>query len=235
MGLLTRPPHPEPETRRRGSWLDASVLAPVTALILGATAAAVLADGARESGDLSVYDPAASAAIIAARSTGVTWAAQALTFAGSTLALVPLTAFLLLTLALRGRWRAMAAVAMGMSLSLGLTVVLKTTVGRLRPAVADVLGTVDTGYAFPSGHTLNATVFYGLLAGLLILRTRSTHARVAIAAGWLVLAVAVGLSRVYLGYHWMTDVMAGWSLGLAVLGSVLLASMLLWRGRGTRG
>ncbi len=211
--------------------LDVSMLAPVTALILGATAAAVLVDGARESGDLSAYDPAASTAVIAARSTGFTWAAQALTFAGSTLALVPLTALLLAILALRGRWRAMAAVAMGMSLSLGLTIVLKTTVGRLRPAATDVLGTVDTGYAFPSGHTLNATVFYGLLACLLIHGTRHRGARVGIAVGWLVLALGVGVSRIYLGYHWMTDVMAGWSIGIAVLGSVLLASMLVRRGR----
>lgn len=209
------------------------MVVPVAAIILGAATAAVLVDGVRESADLSLYDPAVSTAVIAERSTALTWAAQVCTFAGSTLALVPLTAFLLLTLALRGRWRAMAAVAMGMSLSLGLTVVLKTTVGRLRPAAVDVLGTVDTGYAFPSGHTLNATVFYGLLAGLLILRVRGVRARVGIVAGWLVLALAVGYSRIYLGYHWLTDVMAGWSLGIAVLGSVVLASILMWRGRAT--
>lgn len=234
MTPLTRSPQlastAGPGSSRHSRWWIPSL----SVLVAGTVATVGLLDGVAERGDLSVYDPAVGTALIAERSSMLTTVAQSFTFLGSTLALVPLTAFVLLTLAFRGRWRPAAAVAGGMSLSLLLTIVLKATVGRLRPAAVDVLGTVDTGFAFPSGHTLNATVFYGLLAGLLILGTRRVGARVALLAGWIALAVGVGVSRVYLGYHWMTDVLAGWSLGLAVLGGVLLVSTLAWR-RATRG
>lgn len=234
MTPLTRLPRSAATAEGRGPRRALVWLAPLSALLAGTAAAAGLLDGVREGGDLSAYDPVVGTALIAERSTALTAVTQVFTFMGSALALVPLTAFVLLTLALRGRWRSAVAVAGGMSASLLLTVVLKATVGRLRPAAVDVLGTVNTGYAFPSGHTLNATMFYGLLAGLLILQTRSTRARIGIVTGWVVLAFGVGVSRVYLGYHWMTDVMAGWSLGVAVLGSVLLVSMLTWRGRDSR-
>ena len=115
-----------------------------------------------------------------------------------------------------------------MTLSLALTLILKNVVGRTRPAAANLLGAVDTGFAFPSGHTLNATVFYGLVAGLINLGSRAVGLRICMAAGWILLAAGVGASRVYLGYHWMTDVLAGWSLGIAVLGAVLLLNHLPW-------
>lgn len=90
-------------------------------------------------------------------------------------------------------------------------------IARPRPAPALWL-THPHGHAYPSGHTTTATLGYGL-AALLLLRLlptdKTTTAIVTTAAT--VLTAAVGLSRIYLGVHWPSDVVAGWALGLTFL------------------
>lgn len=217
---------------KRPWWREPLLVGPLLMAFIGTAGAVLLTDGARESGDLSAYDPATGAEFLAARSDVVTVLAQVLTFFGSTWALLPLTLALLVWLGLRRRWQSAAVVAIGMAMSLVLTVLLKNTVGRGRPPVVDVLGAIDTGYAFPSGHTLNGTVFYGLVIGLVLSWCRSAWARAAALGGGLTMALGIGLSRIYLGYHWLTDVLAGWSLAAVVLSVVLLGVVLLARHRG---
>jgi membrane-associated phospholipid phosphatase len=98
--------------------------------------------------------------------------------------------------------------------------VVKIAVGRLGPlqlgqnaAKIGASRVFDAGTIFPSGHTANAVVIWGLMA-LLAVRHRRLWAAV---AG--ILAVTVGLSTIYLGTHWVSDVVAGWAAG----GLVLLA------------
>ncbi|MGB3829897.1 MAG: phosphatase PAP2 family protein [Ornithinimicrobium sp.] len=213
------------------SWWGTPLLAPVLMVLAGPTVAIVLTDGASENGDLSAYDPAITSAFVTARSDVGTALAQVFTFFGSTLALVPLTLAVLAWLGWRRRWQAMSAVVAGMVTSLALTVLLKNVIGRVRPPGVDVLGAINTGFSFPSGHTLNGTVFFGLVTGLVLHQCRSLRTRLAALTGGVVMAVGIGLSRVYLGYHWLTDVMAGWSLAVGVLGVVLLGSGLLDRRR----
>ncbi len=93
-------------------------------------------------------------------------------------------------------------------------VVVNRTIGRPRPPAR--LHLVDAGgYAFPSGHTANATMAYALLAALLALSF--SRGRWAFTAGAAILAIGVGLSRVYLSVHWATDVAGGWLLGISWL------------------
>ncbi|WP_051766778.1 phosphatase PAP2 family protein [Saccharothrix syringae] len=91
-----------------------------------------------------------------------------------------------------------------------LGVVVKELVGRLRPLVEVEVARAE-GFSFPSGHTLGATVTYGVL---LLVFASLPRGRVALT--WLTVAVvlAVGLSRVALGVHYATDVLGGWLLGL---------------------
>jgi membrane-associated phospholipid phosphatase len=107
--------------------------------------------------------------------------------------------------------------------SLAMTGVGKELIGRDRPPRADAVPPYETSPSFPSGHTLNATVVAGILAYLLVLGQARRASRVltwVIAAGF---AAAVSLSRVYLGHHWLTDVIAGWLLAAAWLAVLITA------------
>jgi undecaprenyl-diphosphatase len=84
---------------------------------------------------------------------------------------------------------------------------LKLLFARPRPNVFPPLMT-ETSYSFPSGHTMSAVAVYGLLA--LLLWQRGKRGRAAL-AGWWVLLVAI--SRVYLGVHYPSDVLASLALG----------------------
>ncbi|MFG2990549.1 phosphatase PAP2 family protein [Streptomyces sp. NPDC048257] len=103
---------------------------------------------------------------------------------------------------------------------------LKALVGRERPVWSDP---VDSAHyaAYPSGHAMTATVVCGLLLWLLP-RPAPPWA----AAAWAMAVVSVlgvGFTRVYLGVHWLSDVMAGWLLGVAL---VALATSVPVRRRG---
>ncbi|WP_424467909.1 phosphatase PAP2 family protein [Pseudoclavibacter helvolus] len=107
--------------------------------------------------------------------------------------------------------------------SLLMTVAGKNLIGRVRPDQAEAVPPYEHSASFPSGHTLNAVAVVGIIAYLLILRRQTKRARVLIALGAVVFAITVGLSRVYLGHHWFTDVLAGWVLGAAWLALVIFA------------
>ena len=96
-----------------------------------------------------------------------------------------------------------AAMAGGMALNW----MFKITYERARPVLEDPLLTLKT-FSFPSGHTAAATLFYGVLAAFLVSRVRAPKARAAIVAGAVVLVALVAFSRVYLGAHFMSDVVA---------------------------
>jgi membrane-associated phospholipid phosphatase len=108
-----------------------------------------------------------------------------------------------------------------------MTVVGKAVVGRVRPALADAVPPYELSASFPSGHTLNSVAIAGVVAYLLVRRQQTTWSRiltVACAAGF---ALAMGLSRIYLGHHWLTDVLVAWALGLGWLTVVITAHRLL--------
>lgn len=200
-------------------WLPGGVAA------AGVPATSALYDGVREHGDLSAYDPMVTADVVAQREGVLTVLAQVCTALGSTLVVGSLTLALLAWTGWRRQWRTTFLVAATMAVAVSVTVALKHLAGRPRPPAALVLGPVDTGYAFPSGHTLNSTVFLGLVAAVALLQLRSRAARIGVVVGAVSLSLAVGLSRIYLGYHWLTDVLAGWSIALAVLAMAAIA----WR------
>jgi membrane-associated phospholipid phosphatase len=97
-----------------------------------------------------------------------------------------------------------------------LNVLLKFSYQRARPSFEHPLLTLPT-YSFPSGHTLAATVFYGLLACYLWTRLQGTGRRLAAMAGAALMVALIAFSRMYLGVHYLTDVLAAVAEGLGWL------------------
>ncbi|MBJ7356182.1 phosphatase PAP2 family protein [Nocardioides sp.] len=105
--------------------------------------------------------------------------------------------------------------------SLLMTVVGKQVVGRVRPPQELAVPPFESSPSFPSGHTLNSWVLWILIGYLVAVRTRSRWVAVVALAVATGLAMAMGLSRVYLGHHWLTDVLVGWTLGAAWLAVIV--------------
>lgn len=107
---------------------------------------------------------------------------------------------------------AYAVLAVGSGALLSQT--LKQYYGRPRPDLVDHLDTVHT-LSFPSGHALVTTVAYLTMASLVIGFLPDRRARIYVLSVAIFVAFIVGLSRVYVGVHWPSDVAAGWALGAA--------------------
>ncbi len=136
------------------------------------------------------------------------------------------------------RWRSwtppalMAIVAAG---SLSMTVAGKAAVGRARPPLEQAVPPFESSFSFPSGHTLNSTALAGIVAYLLVRKMRRRWSRALTVVLAAVFAVTIGLSRVYLGHHWLTDVVVAWLLALGWL-AIVITGHRLWltdRRRGT--
>jgi membrane-associated phospholipid phosphatase len=107
------------------------------------------------------------------------------------------------------------AVVVARLVELGIETAVKALVNRSRPVFSHPVATAGGG-SFPSGHTAGSAALYGILVLLLVRRLRVTIAAT-------VFVLAVGASRVVLGVHYLSDVVGGLALGLAVAaGTVLL-------------
>ncbi|MBI4057592.1 MAG: phosphatase PAP2 family protein [Elusimicrobia bacterium] len=128
--------------------------------------------------------------------------------------------FLIITLFFLWRQRKKEALLTG-SLGLGswiLKEALKRLVKRFRPHLW-LWPDPAYGYSFPSGHALGAMVCYGWLAWLLAKSFPQHQTKIFAVSG--ILIFLIGFSRIYLGVHWPTDVLAGWLLGtLLVISAV---------------
>jgi len=122
----------------------------------------------------------------------------------------------------REAWRpALLLLAMGFTVTL--SSVVKEWVARPRPPARDFLLGPDDALSFPSGHTLGTAVFLFVLAYFLASRSVRRSTAVLAPAAALAGTLLVAFSRVYLGYHWMSDVLASIGLGLAVTAVVVFA------------
>ncbi|WP_104181284.1 phosphatase PAP2 family protein [Arthrobacter sp. B0490] len=110
--------------------------------------------------------------------------------------------------------------------SLLMTVAGKDAIGRLRPPIELAVPPYESSPSFPSGHSLNALVIAGVVAYLLVVRQHRKRTRTLTITLAVLFAVSMGLSRVYLGHHWLTDVLVAWTLGIAWLAVVITAHRL---------
>lgn len=122
------------------------------------------------------------------------------------------------------RRREMEALAICLAGGAALSFLLKSLFHRSRPDLFRVVQ--ETGYSFPSGHALVTMCFYGMLAFLIMRTTPYWRWRLVITILTLLLSVAIGISRIYLGVHYPTDVIAGYAAGSMWL--VFCISLLMW-------
>ncbi len=180
--------------------------------------------------DLATLDQPALDAALEQRSPGLDRAVTVYTDLGGTTWAPVLTTLLVVGLALLWRsWTPVVLMVAATAGSLAMTSVGKVVVGRERPPTDLAVPPFETSPAFPSGHALNATVIAGVLAYLVWLRVRSPWLRALVVLMALSHAVLMGLSRVFLGHHWLTDVMVAWCLGLGWLVVVVTVHQLLLR------
>ncbi|MFJ4027812.1 phosphatase PAP2 family protein [Paenarthrobacter sp. NPDC089989] len=161
------------------------------------------------------------------RSPALDVATTAYTNIGGTVGMPIIAVGIMIFLALRRKsWTPvilMLAAGLG---SLLLTVLGKPLFGRTRPDLSDAIPPYEHSPSFPSGHSLNAIVIAGIVAYLVVLRVKTIRGRVTTIAIASVFSLTMGLSRVYLGHHWLTDVLAAWALGIAWLALVITAHRL---------
>lgn len=192
---------------RGGRVLVSCLVASACAGLLGCLVSAV-----ESGGRLARLDQRLLTDVLSVRGAALTTAAKAVTQLGTGLVVYPLliAAGVVIWWCQR-RWRG-ALIAVGW-LAVGQLVRIFINGAVARPRPPPQLQLVQaTGSAFPSGHTTTATIGYGLLA--VLIANLWPRARNWALVGAAVIAVGVGLSRIYLGVHWPTDVLGGWLLGV---------------------
>ncbi len=140
--------------------------------------------------------------------------ALALTALGSSAVLVTITLFVLGYLAIERRFAMLGLVSLATFGSMILNTVLKAAFARPRPIVVPALAVVGST-SFPSGHSMIAAAVYLTLAALLARTTTRWRARLYYLGTAIFMTALIGLTRIYLGVHYPTDVLAGWAAGSA--------------------
>jgi undecaprenyl-diphosphatase len=184
---------------------------------LGAAIAALvffgwLADEVLE-GETRHFDDVTRAAVHTIASPSMTTTMRGVSFLGSTLFLTTATIFVVLWFVLRKWGREAALLAITMIGASALNTTLKLAFKRPRPVPFFNLTPPET-YSFPSGHSLASCCFFAGLAAILSGRVKSRRARTIIWIAAATMFVLIGLSRIYLGVHYTTDVIAGFVAAL---------------------
>lgn len=156
---------------------------------------------------------------------GLTKAARFFTWMGNSSTVIALSLIIAGFLAYRGEGTAAVLLA-ATNLSLVVSTIVKHLVDRARPGEKEAVihGGPRWSYSYPSGHSMGAAACYGFLSVLLELALKPGPEKDFVTAVLVTLPIFIGLSRVYLGAHWFSDVVGGWTGG--VLFVLMLTAML---------
>lgn len=184
-------------------------------------------------GDTRAFDEATRAAVHQLASPTLTTIMRGISFFGSTRFLFTTTTVVVLCFIFK-RWKReailLAVTMIGASL---LNITLKLAFKRVRPEPFFNLATPKS-WSFPSGHSLASFCFFGALAAIANARIKSRRLRIAILITGAVIIFLIGLSRIYLGVHHATDVIAGFTAALIWIGAVKFVEDQLVRRRNRR-
>ena len=193
----------------------------VALFIVVAYAVTLAADPGPTPGDQTAFDVAADL-----RAAWLTDVAEALTELGRAAIALPIAALAAIVLGLRRRWPELIVLVVAMAIVVVANSELKEVVERPRPP--DPLVEVS-GYSYPSGHAAYSVLYVWLALTVAIrVRPRIAGAAALVAAG-IAIAAAVGLTRVYLRVHYLSDVSGGWALGVAAFSACGALALLVLR------
>jgi undecaprenyl-diphosphatase len=147
----------------------------------------------------------------------LTHVAKVITTLGSGWVTYPLAVIAAVLLAVRRKWMEFWALAVGMTLTSALVPEIKAWTDRPRPPDPVVSA---GGSAFPSGHAAQSTLYTWLAITFALRVVPGITRRSLVIAGGIAVTALIGLSRVYLRVHWLSDVSAGWALGAACFSAV---------------
>lgn len=201
------------------------VFATMTLILVGIAEDVI---GHERHGSLTVADAPLSTWLHAHASPCLTSAMRVATAFGSPLTVTSIAVALALYLLWRRQFYWLAALVLSVPGGAVLNVLLKYAVHRARPHFADPILTL-TGYSFPSGHTMMAAVLYGVVAAYICAHTPDWRRRVLTVVAASVLIALVGVSRVYLGAHYLSDVLGAMAEGLAWLSFCLTMVYTIWQ------
>jgi membrane-associated phospholipid phosphatase len=208
-----------PRTPRR-FWLTFTA----SAGALAALAFGVITQDVAGHDGMAVHDPRVTGWMVAHRAEWLTSILRVITWLGSTAVIIPLGVivggFFVLR---RRRWQPLALLAAAVAGAVGLYDIVKPLIGRPRPTSAIWIGHFS-GAAFPSGHAAQSVALYAMLA-IVLGAGRSASAKTMLWSVAALVALVVGGSRIYLGAHWLTDVLGGYALGACWVAAVVIVML----------
>ena len=143
-----------------------------------------------------------------------------ITFLGEPLVLVILSVSFGIVLLIQRRWVSVVTLSVLTAGGIGLNFLLKDLFARTRPELWDRILDVRQ-YSFPSGHAMISLIIYGFIGYWVA--TRYRHWRNLVVSVVVLLILAIGFSRLYLGVHWPTDIIAGYAAGTVWLVTCILS------------
>jgi len=218
------------QERERLLWLDQPVLIGLLLLAAGLWAFAVLSEDVATGDQIVSLDVRLANWLHEHARPPLTRAFLVITTLGSSPVLIPVAAAAALWLLRRRRSADAVFVALALAGALALNGLFKSVFERERPSFPDPLAEASW-FSFPSGHASASIALYGALALLAARWLRSWSARAACLGAAAALVALIGFSRLYLGVHYLSDVLAGFSLGLVWLAACTLFVILLRRER----
>ncbi len=195
------------QSEERSEWRFACLI--VSSLLFGAMAVAVVL------GVTDDFDAATRTGINRWASPNLTLLAEGLTFVGSDAVLFTLAALTAAGLWIGGRPRAALMLLLVMAAAAILNHVVKLAFARARPEA--FFGDLPDSFSFASGHALFSACYFGVVAGLIAAHVAKDWQRVVVWVLACSIIAGIGLSRVYLGVHYLTDVIAGFALAAFIV------------------
>jgi membrane-associated phospholipid phosphatase len=169
-------------------------------------------------GDTQKFDDFVRNAIHRHAAPGLTWFMQGISFLGSSAVVITLCALAIGVFLYFRQARMATLLAITMIGMAALDITLKLAFHRARPVA--YFGPAPTTYSFPSGHAMGSFCFYGVLAAILSARAKGRRTKWCIWAGAALLIGMIGFSRIYLGVHYPSDVIAGYCAGAVWVGAL---------------